>query len=129
MGRIDHCPSGSYSYALERGGESIEADLPRAVSVLEEEDGLASALWITGAVEVHRADGRSLEPRNRMTLCRCGHSSGKPLCDGTHRKIGFREEPTTAEKGETPPRPGVRPTGVVRRPADNPGRSAAGDFG
>jgi CDGSH-type Zn-finger protein len=92
MGRIEHCPSGSYSYALRRGGESIEPDLPRAVSVLEEEDGLAGALWVTGGVPVQRADGRPLETRNRMTLCRCGHSAGKPLCDGTHRKINFREE-------------------------------------
>ena len=36
--------------------------------------------------------GRPLETRNRMTLCRCGHSGNKPLCDGTHREIGFREE-------------------------------------
>jgi CDGSH-type Zn-finger protein len=92
MGRIDHCPSGSYGYALQRGGESIELDLPQAISVLEEEDGLASALWVTGGVPVQRTDGRPLETRNRMTLCRCGHSAGKPLCDGTHRKIDFREE-------------------------------------
>ncbi|MBP2706469.1 CDGSH iron-sulfur domain-containing protein [Microbispora sp. RL4-1S] len=98
MGRIDHCPSGSYSYALERGGDTIEPDLPRAVSVLEEEDGLASALWVTGRVPVLRADGRPLETRNRMTLCRCGHSGNKPLCDGTHRKIGFREEATEPGK-------------------------------
>ncbi|GAA0318766.1 hypothetical protein NE235_07020 [Actinoallomurus spadix] len=58
MGRIDHCPSGSYSYALERGGETIEPDLPRAISVLEEENGLAGALWVTGGVPVQRADGR-----------------------------------------------------------------------
>jgi len=25
-------------------------------------------------------------------LCRCGHSSKKPLCDGTHRTAGFRAE-------------------------------------
>ncbi|WP_440099435.1 ferritin-like domain-containing protein [Streptosporangium sp. H16] len=91
MGRIDHCPSGSYSYALERGGETIEADLPRAISVLEEEDGLASALWVTGGIPITRSDGRLLETRNRMTLCRCGHSGNKPLCDGTHREIGFHE--------------------------------------
>ncbi|MGS2641454.1 ferritin-like domain-containing protein [Streptosporangium sp. LJ11] len=91
MGRIDHCPSGSYSYALERGGETIEADLPRAISVLEEEGGLASALWVTGGIPVTRSDGRPLETRNRMTLCRCGHSGNKPLCDGTHREIGFHE--------------------------------------
>ncbi|GAA3076796.1 ferritin-like domain-containing protein [Streptosporangium carneum] len=92
MGRIDHCPSGSYSYALQRGGEAIEPDLPRAVSILEEEEGLASALWVTGGVPVLRADGLPLETRNRVTLCRCGHSGNKPLCDGTHREIGFREE-------------------------------------
>ncbi|MGV9383375.1 ferritin-like domain-containing protein [Nonomuraea sp. NPDC003707] len=97
MGRIDHCPSGSYSYALERGGETIEPDLPQAISVLEEEDGLASALWVTGKVPVVRSDGRPLEARNRMTLCRCGHSGNKPLCDGTHREIGFREEPRPTE--------------------------------
>ncbi|MFB9675005.1 ferritin-like domain-containing protein [Streptosporangium vulgare] len=91
MGRIDHCPSGSYGYALERGGETIEADLPRAISVLEEEDGLASALWVTGGLPVTRSDGRPLETRNRMTLCRCGHSGNKPLCDGTHREVGFHE--------------------------------------
>ncbi|MFC5263106.1 ferritin-like domain-containing protein [Kribbella qitaiheensis] len=99
MGRIDHCPSGSYSYALSRGGESIEADLPEAISVLEEENGQASALWVTGRIPVLRADGRPLETRNRMTLCRCGHSANKPLCDGTHRTIGFRDE---SAAGETP---------------------------
>ncbi|MEI8410859.1 MULTISPECIES: ferritin-like domain-containing protein [unclassified Kribbella] len=91
MGRIDHCPSGSYSYALHRGGESIEPDLPRAISVLGEEDGQASALWITGGLPVYRTDGQALESRNRVTLCRCGHSSNKPLCDGTHREIKFHE--------------------------------------
>jgi CDGSH-type Zn-finger protein len=23
-------------------------------------------------------------------LCRCGHSSNKPYCDSTHRKVGFK---------------------------------------
>ncbi|WP_329536962.1 CDGSH iron-sulfur domain-containing protein (plasmid) [Streptomyces sp. NBC_01450] len=100
MGRIGDCPSGSYSYALQRDGNPIEPDLPQAISVLEEENDQASALWVTGGVPVFRADGQPLETRIRMTLCRCGHSDNKPLCDGTHRKIGFRDENTVS--GGTP---------------------------
>jgi len=91
IGMIDRCPSGSYTYALELGGEDVEPDLPLAVAVTTEEDALGGALWVTGGIPVERADGQPFETRNRVTLCRCGHSKIKPLCDGTHREIDFRE--------------------------------------
>jgi CDGSH-type Zn-finger protein len=31
----------------------------------------------------------SIETSETMALCRCGASSNKPFCDGTHTKIGF----------------------------------------
>ena len=31
----------------------------------------------------------SVETKSTMALCRCGESSNKPFCDGTHAKIGF----------------------------------------
>jgi CDGSH-type Zn-finger protein/ferredoxin len=33
--------------------------------------------------------GEGIETKEVMALCRCGASSSKPFCDGTHGKIGF----------------------------------------
>ena len=91
MWMIDHCPSGSYTYAIGPDDEAVEPDLPEQIAVIEEEHGLASGYWVTGGIPILRADGEPWEPRNRVMPCRCGQSSNKPLCDGTHRAIDFQE--------------------------------------
>lgn len=35
------------------------------------------------------SDGESLETPRVYSLCRCGESSAKPMCDGTHAQIEF----------------------------------------
>jgi CDGSH-type Zn-finger protein len=37
-------------------------------------------------------NGNEYKPANpqKFALCRCGHSTTKPFCDGTHSKIGFQ---------------------------------------
>lgn len=44
---------------------------------------------LRGAARVCDADGAGLPARDTVALCRCGNSSNKPFCDGTHAKIGF----------------------------------------
>ena len=43
---------------------------------------------------VRRENGTPLETGPRASLCRCGGSSRKPFCDGTHAKIGFSDRNT-----------------------------------
>ncbi len=45
---------------------------------------------VTGEVELIDADGNKFPAEKRMALCRCGASTEKPFCDGTHSKIGFQ---------------------------------------
>jgi uncharacterized Fe-S cluster protein YjdI len=82
MQMVERCPSGKLGYEID--GVAIEPDLPEAISVTAD-----GPLWVTGGIPVTMSDGRTLEVRNRVTLCRCGHSKNKPLCDGTHLEIGF----------------------------------------
>jgi len=50
-------------------------------------------LIVRGDVQLVDADGEPIEERRRtMALCRCGLSTIKPFCDGTHKAAGFRTE-------------------------------------
>ncbi|GAB3800787.1 CDGSH iron-sulfur domain-containing protein [Virgibacillus kimchii] len=51
------------------------------------------SLRITGEVELVDKEGNFFETKKSFSLCRCGNSSNKPFCDGTHRKIGFKSTP------------------------------------
>ncbi len=45
---------------------------------------------VKGSVEVLDADGNPYTVKESFALCRCGGSTTKPFCDGTHSKIGFQ---------------------------------------
>ncbi len=48
---------------------------------------------VEGKFRILGKDGLELKPSVMTSFCRCGHSKDMPYCDGTHRKIGFTDEP------------------------------------
>ena len=48
-------------------------------------------LIVKGPVDLFDTDGNPItSEKPRLALCRCGASSNKPFCDGTHSVIGFQ---------------------------------------
>ena len=48
-------------------------------------------LIVEGPVELFDTEGNKIAvDKSRIALCRCGASSNKPFCDGTHSQIGFQ---------------------------------------
>lgn len=93
-----HCPAGRLK-AWERDGmKPVEPEFEPSLALIEDPGGGCSAgLWVRGGIRVRAADGQYYELRNRVTLCRCGNSSNKPFCDGTHASSrwhdGLPQEP------------------------------------
>ena len=80
------CPSGRLT-VWDRDGNPIEPYFePSIVLVQDDPAGKTGPIWVRGGVPVESAEGNTYEVRNRVTLCRCGRSSKKPFCDGSHLK-------------------------------------------
>jgi CDGSH-type Zn-finger protein len=44
---------------------------------------------VSGGVTLLDAEGNEYAVRDTIALCRCGHSSTKPFCDGAHERSSF----------------------------------------
>lgn len=83
--RINNCPSGAISFyynneehnPVETNAESIVEAMPNG------------PLLVYGNIVVKDKDGNQTQKNKVTAFCRCGASSNKPYCDGTHTKIGF----------------------------------------
>ncbi|MBW1674342.1 MAG: CDGSH iron-sulfur domain-containing protein, partial [Deltaproteobacteria bacterium] len=80
------CPSGRL-VVWDNQGNMIEPSFEPSIVVTVDQKGIPGELWVRGDVEIVSVDGVVYERRNRVTLCRCGESQNKPLCDGTHKNL------------------------------------------
>ncbi len=86
INQVKKCPSGALSYYLNDDAKEgpVESETERIVEISKN-----GPLMVYGNLHIKYPDGHE-EKQHRVTaFCRCGASSNKPYCDGTHRKVGF----------------------------------------
>lgn len=82
--QVDKCPSGALSYRLK--GEQSGVVSTNVVETLPN-----GPLLVYGNITVKHAGSEELKESKVTAFCRCGASSNKPYCDGTHVKINFSD--------------------------------------
>lgn len=80
---VENCPSGRL-VAWSEDGQALEPEFRPSIAVVPD-----GPLWVRGGIPIEAPDGFVYEVRNRVTLCRCGHSRIKPFCDGSHEQAKF----------------------------------------
>lgn len=81
-----NCPSGRL-VVWDKKGKAIESKFEPSIGLTEDsQEGVRGPIWVRGGIPVESADGSTYEIRNRVALCRCGRSSNKLFCNGSHSK-------------------------------------------
>lgn len=84
------CPAGRLDIIDKQTGETIEPEYTPAIEVLQDPGrSVSCGLFVKGGIPIEGADGEPYELRNRVVLCRCGHSKNKPFCDSLHVIRGY----------------------------------------
>jgi CDGSH-type Zn-finger protein len=80
-----NCPAGRLVVYDKKTGKAIEPNFKPEISLLEDPvKKVSGPIFVKGNIPIESADGKQYEIRNRVTLCRCGKSTNKPFCDGSH---------------------------------------------
>ena len=88
-GAVLTCPTGALRYEGVGGLPEEKSEDPPVIGITPN-----GPLYIRGRVQVLDGRGRVVADEHRLALCRCGASENKPFCDNSHRRIGFRDDPS-----------------------------------
>ena len=87
------CPSGRLVCYDKKTEQPIEPAFGESIALVEgPQEGASGPLWVRGKIPVESSNDKEYEPRNRVTLCRCGASGNKPFCDGAHVTVKFSDK-------------------------------------
>lgn len=83
---IRRCPSGALSYMI---GNEPHKNYYGENKIVVEKDGPLKCLGEITLIDDQDSDA-FLPDADHFTLCRCGGSKKKPVCDGSHESNGFK---------------------------------------
>lgn len=86
MNQIQRCPSGALAYQT-KNKETMSETNTTEVQITPN-----GPILVHGKITVKHTDGREELKDKVNAFCRCGASSNKPFCDGTHTKNDFKDE-------------------------------------
>jgi CDGSH-type Zn-finger protein len=87
-----NCSAGRLVVWDKKTGKPIECEFVPSISLIQDKAaGVSGPVWLKGGILLESVNGTKYETRNRMTICRCGKSSNKPFCDGTHISVKFND--------------------------------------
>ena len=88
IAQVEKCPSGALCYFINDEGEKTET-----TSVETRVEVLANGpLVVYGTLRLKDKAGNETVRSDKTAFCRCGASSNKPFCDGSHLAAHFKDE-------------------------------------
>jgi uncharacterized Fe-S cluster protein YjdI len=85
--QVDKCPSGALSYEMKQEEKETDNTVEQTPLIDVSENG---PILIGGPANIKYKGNRELKESKTIALCRCGLSSRKPYCDGSHKREGFK---------------------------------------
>ncbi|NND35129.1 MAG: hypothetical protein HKN76_21260 [Saprospiraceae bacterium] len=84
--QVGKCPSGALSYSIENEKIMNNPEEKKVVQVTAIPNG---PLQVNTTCEIQLPNGEIVLKPEKSFFCRCGNSTNKPFCDGSHKKAGF----------------------------------------
>ena len=82
--QIDRCPSGALTYEDSENSADMRTKNITEIQIIR-----GGPLIVKNDLQLTRPDGNVEVREGKTSFCRCGTSSNKPFCDGSHRKVEF----------------------------------------
>ena len=87
--QVDLCPSGALSYI--NNNKQPHKSTTMETNAIKIQVTAGGPLLINGTCIIVDKEGNETTKEGTTALCRCGHSSNKPYCDGAHRPNNFEK--------------------------------------